>query len=51
VPFVVDVEAVVYRMILQVSHVPGDVDDGHNRESLPGEDPGPTRVWGGPVGS
>ena len=30
VPLVVDVETVIHRMVLQVSHVSGDVDDGHN---------------------
>jgi hypothetical protein len=44
VPLVVDVEAVVDRMVLQVSHVPGDVDDGHSGRSLPGGARCPTGV-------
>ena len=39
---VVDVEAVVDRMVLQVGDIPRDVDDGHSRQSLPAAGRGPT---------
>jgi hypothetical protein len=36
VPLVVNVEPMVHRMILEVGHVPGYVDDGHGGEPTGG---------------
>jgi hypothetical protein len=36
VAFVMNVKAVVDRVVLQVGHISGDVDDGHSAESLMG---------------
>jgi hypothetical protein len=44
VAFVVDVEPVIYGVILQVGHVAGDVNGCHRAISLMGEAPRPGRV-------
>src|SRR3984957_7757189 len=46
VPLVVYMESVVDRVILQISHIPGDIDGSHSWQSLMAVDGGAASRWG-----
>ena len=47
-PLVVHMESVVDRVVLQISHVPGDIDGSHSWQSLMAVDGGAASRWGHP---